>query len=157
MVFLAFFDFVVLLLDLGRDTPGKRAKRAFSNVDRNRQPCWEKKKTEEQPNRKKPSIEDHSCQRSPSVMGEFCWPDPTQIAKKKDAFQSNKLASPTHLFFYFFTLTKRTSLPPVDRLCVSTKDCIGKIRNDGEELSVTLVLFFFLFPSIAFCCFTSCI
>lgn len=102
-----------------------------------------KKKTEEQPNRKKPSIEDHSCQRSPSVMGEFCWPDPTQIAKKKDAFQSNKLASPTHLFFSFFTLTKRTSLPPVDRLCVSTKDCIGKIRNDGEELSVTLVLFFF--------------
>lgn len=39
VVFLAFFDFVVLLLDLGRDTPGKRAKRAFSNVDRNRQPC----------------------------------------------------------------------------------------------------------------------
>lgn len=42
-LFFCFFRFCCAFLDLGRDTPEKRAKRAFSNVNCNRQPCWEKK------------------------------------------------------------------------------------------------------------------
>lgn len=157
MVFLAFFDFVVLLLDLGRDTPGKRAKRAFSNVDRNRQPCWEKKKNRRAAKSKEAFYRGPFLSKISLCDGRILLAWPHTNCKEKRCFPVKQIGLTDPFFFYFFTLTKRTSLPPVDRLCVSTKDCIGKIRNDGEELSVTLVLFFFLFPSIAFCCFTSCI